>query len=98
MTNTPPKDDGTRERIMAMETGLRHFREIYEIRHTQIRDAVAAVQEQCKRNTADIDILEEKTLMRIEGVKTLMLSGLKWGAALLATVLLTIVLKGLHLV
>jgi hypothetical protein len=98
MTELPPQDDGTRERLMAVETGLRHFREISEIHQQQTRTDITALQDRNQRQDMAIEVIEEKMLNRVEQIRALLWSGLKWGAALTATTLLAIILKGLNLI
>ncbi|HET8727597.1 MAG TPA: hypothetical protein VFO41_08825 [Alphaproteobacteria bacterium] len=100
MTDTPlpPLDDGTTERrLTEVATGLRHFREIYEIRDRQVRDAIAELQERNQRQDSAIEVMEEKLLGKIEKIYELLWSGMKWLGTLLAMTLLAIILKALNL-
>lgn len=83
---------------MAVETGLRHFREIFEIRRKQTEDEIAALQDRNQRQDSAIEMLEEKTLAQIEQIYGLLWSGMKWGGGLLASTLLATVLKALGLI
>ena len=101
MTDTPlpPLDDGiTERRLTAAETGLRHFQEIFEIRRTQFEAAIAMLTEHNRKQDRDLETMEERLQHKIGEIYALLWSGMKWGGGLLASTLLTIVLKALQLI
>lgn len=99
MTEKPPQDDGAmRERLTAMEDGLRHFREICEMRDDRIREAFERVKGRNDKQDAEMDILEERLLVKIEGIYGLLWSIMRWGGGLIAATLLSVILKALNLV
>jgi broad specificity phosphatase PhoE len=99
MTDTqPPMDDGLKERLTGLADGLRHFREIFEIRQQQTNAAIQALNERNRKQDEDLEAVEERLQGAIAEIYTLLWSGMRWGAGLLAVTLLTVVLKTLHLV
>lgn len=99
MTGTaPPDGDGKlRERLMVLETGLRHFQHICDMRHDQTQEAFARLDSRNDRQDSDLEVLEEKLLGKIEVIYTLLWSGMKWGGGLVAATLLTVLLKASNL-
>lgn len=93
----PPPDDGTRERLMAVETGLRHFQEIFAIRQQQTNQVLHDLNERNRAQDSDLEAMEERLQRKIEEIYLLLWSGMKWGAGMLAVTLLTVVLKALQL-
>ncbi len=99
MTNTtPPSDGNTRERLTAMEDGLRHFREICEMRDRAIHEAFDRVRTQNEKQDIKMEVLEEHLMAKIEGIYKRLWSIMTWGGGLIAATLLSIVLKALNLV
>lgn len=95
MTDTvpPPDDADIRERLTALEIGLRHSREISKMQDRQYAAELKTLHDLTARQDDLIGALEEKLLGKVEQVHRLLFSGLKWLGALLAGTLLTIVLK-----
>ena len=98
MTDTQPQDDATlKERLTAVETGLRHFQQICEIRDGQIREAFANAYSRDQKQDADLEAMEEWWQERFDRLHGLLWKGISGVSGLLAVTLLGIVLKALQL-
>ena len=94
----PPSDDtGLALRLTAVETGLRHFQEICDLRNQQVRDTFLSLQERNERQDRDSKALEATLLAKIAEVYNLIWSVVKWASSFLVVTLCTIILKALHL-
>ena len=99
MTETPPLDDiGLSLRLTAMETGLRHFQEIFDIRNQQTKETFTGLQERNERQDRDLKALETTLLAKIAEIHGLIWSAVKWASSFLVVTLFTIILKTLHLI
>jgi hypothetical protein len=98
MTDQHRDEPSTRERLTAMENGLRHFQEISVIRNERIREALTELRTHNTRQDNDLEAIEEKLLDKIEKITALLWSGMKWGAGLTVTTLFAIILKALNLI
>lgn len=94
----PLDDMGLAPRLTAVETGLRHFQEICEIRNQQIRETFLGLQERNERQDRDLKALEATLLAKIAEIYSLIWSVVKWASSFLVVTLCTIILKALHLV
>ena len=102
MTDTQPQDDATlKERLTAVETGLRHFQQICELRERQtdrqIREAFANVYSRDQKQDAELEAMEEWWQERFDRLHGLLWKGISGVSGLLAVTLLGIVLKALQL-
>jgi hypothetical protein len=91
--SAPPTDSSVPSRLMAVEHGLSHFREIADMRHQHVWKTLEELQIHNNQQDADREVMEEKLLIRIAEIYQLLWSGMKWLAALFASTLLAIVLK-----
>lgn len=99
MTDKAPTPDADHTaRLMAVETGLTHFREICSIHHRQIQSDLTRLQERNRQQDEALDLMEEKLLSKLEKLHSLMWSALKWIAVFGVSTLSGIVLKVLNLI
>jgi hypothetical protein len=100
MTDQMPPSDDTELvlRLTAVETGLRHFQEICDIRNQQVREMFVGLQERNERQDDDLKTLEATLSAKIAEVYALIWSVVKWGSSFLVVTLCTIILKALRLV
>lgn len=98
MTDTAPTDKSDlSRRLTVVEEGLKHSRELQQLQNTQTATKLGEHSARISQTANDLEVLEEKLLTKIEGVRELLWSGMKWLGAMLALTLLTIVLKALGL-
>lgn len=96
--NAPLTNGNIRERLTVMEDGLRHSREISQMRDQAIREAFKRIETRNEKQDRNLEALEERLLLKIEKIFSLLWSGIRWGGSVLAVTLLTMVLKALNLV
>lgn len=93
-----PTDSSVSSRLTAVEHRLNHFREIAEIRHSHVWQRLDDLNTHNNSQDANLEVMEEKLLSKIEQIHGLLWSGMKWLGALFATTLLGVVLKASGLV
>jgi hypothetical protein len=99
MTDTPARDEANHgARLTALETGLRHFQDICDLRNQQVRDTFVILQQQNERQDRERQEMEKRLQDQLEELNALLWSGMKWLGSFLGVTLCTIVLKALRLV
>ena len=96
--NAPPQNDADiNSRLMALENGQTHYRELQSLRQQQMDRELEILRAHNRSQDEDRAIMEEKLLNKIQEVYGLLWSAMKWLGSLFAVTLLTIVLKALKL-
>lgn len=91
-TNSPERD-----RLMALESGTAHLREIMDIRHQQSLDCFAELKDRNRVQDQEQLQLTRDLTIQIEEIKEELWRGLKWLGGSLCAVILSVALKALGL-
>lgn len=87
-----------RERLMAVETGIAHLRELMDIRHQQSSERFGELAERNRVQDQEQARLVKQLGEEIEEIKGELWRGLKWFGGLLCATILSVVLKALGLI